>query len=303
MVASYTTDGRLTKQGTNDNPNTWGAVLNTQVITLIEEMAVGVEDVDLTGSSNVTLTTNNGATDQARNHTLQLTGAIGANIELLLPAVNWRYFLDASWTGAFTVTVKISGSSTSVVMNTGDKKIVYTDGTDTFDMVDVPDALLISNNLSDVASAATSRTNLGLGDLATQDAVDLLASVYPVGSMYMNANNATNPATLLGFGTWSSAGQGRMLVGVGVGTDINTNQQTFIQGEMGGEYTHAQTETELAAHTHSEQYHNFSTGDANGGIGIRFAGTQTQDSGSTGDGTPMPWLQPYLSVHIWQRTA
>lgn len=40
-----------------------------------------------------------------------------------------------------------------------------------------------------------------------------IADAYPVGSIYMNATVATNPATLLGFGTWAAIGEGRVLVG------------------------------------------------------------------------------------------
>ena len=37
-------------------------------------------------------------------------------------------------------------------------------------------------------------------------------NVYPVGSIYMNVSTVTNPATLLGFGTWTEFGAGKMLV-------------------------------------------------------------------------------------------
>jgi hypothetical protein len=136
MVASYTSNGRITKQGTNDNPNTWGQVTNTQVIELLEEMITGVIDVDITGSVNVTLTANNGTTDQARHAVLELSGVLGADIDLLVPAVEKKYFIRGLWTGAYTVSVKISGSATEVVINSGEKKIVYTDGADIYDMVD-----------------------------------------------------------------------------------------------------------------------------------------------------------------------
>jgi ABC-type Co2+ transport system permease subunit len=40
-----------------------------------------------------------------------------------------------------------------------------------------------------------------------------LAALYPVGSIYTNATNSTNPGTLLGFGTWTAFGAGRVMVG------------------------------------------------------------------------------------------
>ena len=39
-----------------------------------------------------------------------------------------------------------------------------------------------------------------------------ISNAYPVGSIYINATNATNPGTLLGFGTWVAFATGRLLV-------------------------------------------------------------------------------------------
>jgi len=40
-----------------------------------------------------------------------------------------------------------------------------------------------------------------------------IALLYPVGSVYTNASVSTNPGTLLGFGTWTAFGAGRVMVG------------------------------------------------------------------------------------------
>ena len=54
-----------------------------------------------------------------------------------------------------------------------------------------------------------------------------IANAYPVGSIYMNATNSTNPATLLGFGTWSSFGAGRVLIGLDSSdTDFDSAEET-----------------------------------------------------------------------------
>ena len=41
-----------------------------------------------------------------------------------------------------------------------------------------------------------------------------LQAVYPVGSIYINAAVSTNPATLLGFGTWAAFGAGKVWLGL-----------------------------------------------------------------------------------------
>lgn len=73
----------------------------------------------------------------------------------------------------------------------------------------------------------------------------------PVGSIFL-AVVSTNPATLLGYGTWSAIGAGRVLVGLDSGdTDFDTVEET------GGAKTkaisaHAGTAVaDHAAHTHS----------------------------------------------------
>ena len=81
MVATYTPNGRFTKQGDDTNANSWGDVLNDQVITLIDAAIFGVAQIDCTGTGNITLSTVNGADDQARHAVLELTGVVGADID------------------------------------------------------------------------------------------------------------------------------------------------------------------------------------------------------------------------------
>ena len=69
-----------------------------------------------------------------------------------------------------------------------------------------------------------------------------MVDYYPVGSIYINASVATNPATLLGFGTWAAFGAGRVMVGLDAGqTEFDTAEET------GGAKTHTLTTGELPA--------------------------------------------------------
>jgi hypothetical protein len=124
-------------------------------------------------------------------------------------------------------------------------------------------------------------------------ASSVMQTIYPVGAIYISTLS-TNPATLLGFGTWGAYAAGRVLVGVG------TSDQAFTAAATGGESTHALSIAELAAHTHNQQT-STSSGviGAGGGIG-NFAGSQT---GSTGSGTAHNNLQPYVVVYMWLRSA
>ena len=131
-----------------------------------------------------------------------------------------------------------------------------------------------------------------------------IANAYPVGSLYMNATNATNPGTLLGFGTWTAFGEGRVLIGIDSSdTDFDTAEET------GGSKTHTLTEAQLPSHRHT-----IGSNDSTAGFG-GAAGNQefVQDAGSgigtpcntsfTGSGQAHTIVQPYIVVYMWKRTA
>ena len=63
---------------------------------------------------------------------------------------------------------------------------------------------------------------------------EIFNSVYPVGSIYINASNSANPRTyLLGGGSsdWQAFTQGRTMVGVGATTDLHQSSVNFSSGQ------------------------------------------------------------------------
>jgi microcystin-dependent protein len=71
------------------------------------------------------------------------------------------------------------------------------------------------------------------------------AQAFPVGSVFIGVVS-TNPATLLGYGTWSAFGAGRVLVG------FDAAQAEFdVVEEVGGAKTHALVASEMPGHTHA----------------------------------------------------
>ena len=131
-----------------------------------------------------------------------------------------------------------------------------------------------------------------------------IANAYPVGSIYMNASNATNPGTLLGFGTWAAFGAGRVLVGIDSSdTDFDGAEET------GGSKTHALTTGELAAHNHAVGSNDSGTGPG-GAAGnqehVRDAGVgngPATPTSTTGSGAAHNNVQPYIVVYMWKRTS
>lgn len=77
MASTYTSNLRLTKQGDGDNPNSWGEVLNQQVISLVDDAIAGYTSVCIGASASVTLTNQQGASDQSRSAVLEFKGTVG----------------------------------------------------------------------------------------------------------------------------------------------------------------------------------------------------------------------------------
>jgi hypothetical protein len=144
-----------------------------------------------------------------------------------------------------------------------------------------------------------------------------LGVAYPVGSIYINASVSTNPATLLGFGTWTAFGAGRVLVG------LNASDTAFdTLEEVGGSkdaivvsHTHSVTD---AGHSHSlQKLGSAQAGSDNGGAPISAStgysttrdlsptnsastGISIQSTGSSGTNAN---LQPYIVVYMWKRVS
>ena len=153
------------------------------------------------------------------------------------------------------------------------------------------------NNTTLVATTAFVKT---ANDAQTQVTAAIInALVYPVGSIYFNMAVATNPATLLGMGTWVAYGAGRVLVGKAASGTFDT-----LNEELGSETdSHALSIAELPAHTHS-----LLGGGFDGSSGAEPGSTRSSglgEGGSTGSGSAHSHdiLQPSVTVYMWKRTA
>lgn len=164
--------------------------------------------------------------------------------------------------------------------------------------------------------------NGGTGASSVAAAVsNLSASIYPVGSIYINAGVTTNPATLLGFGTWTAFGAGRVMVGLNAGDSaFDTLQETGgSKDAIVVSHSHGATSS-VSDPGHNHTFNNganLNSGVNNGGV----AGTITPvgnfnttnnastgisvstSIGTTGSSGTNANLQPYITVCMWLRTA
>jgi hypothetical protein len=169
-----------------------------------------------------------------------------------------------------------------------------------------------------VTQSAGNNTTLLATTAFVQAAIALL---YPVGSIYTNATSSTNPGTLLGFGTWTAFGAGRVPVGFDSGNALFDSAE-----ETGGSadaitvsHTHTATSTD-SGHTHTTTWNNINDliqgsqspgakqnpDDAQGTFNIATnSGTAniTTTVASTGSSGTNANYQPYITVYMWKRTV
>jgi hypothetical protein len=331
MPSSYSPSLRIELIAPGEQAGTWGTTTNTNLGTLVEDAISGYVAVAVS-AANQALTALNGVADQSRNAVISLTTSTGANFAVYAPPESKQYTIKNA--SAYTATIYNSsalGNTTAagsgVAIPAGKTMAVWSDGTD----------FSLQNNRFDgeLASSVTGTTQT-FGNsstlLATTAFVQAaLQALHPVGSIYINATNNTNPGTLLGFGTWTAFGAGRVPVG------FNAADPLFDTAEETG----GSKDAVVVSHTHTTE----SAGAASGSIAARFGGdfgsfqsdsgsgvfsaaggslpNRVQGAGGTGSRPQIDMsipahthtvnttgvsgtnanLQPYITVYMWKRTA
>ena len=135
MASTYTNRLGLEKQTDGENPNSWGAILNTNVIDLIDDAIAGYEIVSVSGTG-ITLTDNNGSSDQSRNAALEFAGTLTANVTITIPSEEKTYFVKENTTGSFAVQMKTAAGS-ALNLTQGQNTFVACDGTSIYQL-DIP---------------------------------------------------------------------------------------------------------------------------------------------------------------------
>jgi hypothetical protein len=216
---------------------------------------------------------------------------------------------------------KLTSYDTKDSLTTGDplKRVKGTELDDEFDAIATAIATKadsVSPSFSGTPTAPTASFGTNTTQVATTGFVQAaLAAMYPVGSVYTNISDATNPATLLGFGTWVAI-TGRVVVG------LDAADAAFdTAGETGGSkdavvvsHTHTATSTD-SGHTHDANTYNSGTDSGPDETLHRARGSYdpigtttgyaniTTTVASAGVSATNANLQPYVVAYVWKRTA
>ncbi len=176
MPSSYTSSFRLNIQAPGDNLNTWGTILNNGVFQLLEDALAGAVTQALSGS--LTLSSVNGATDQARCLALNITSGTGGTITA--PGVKKLYFVRNAASGAVVVT---TGAGATASFAAGEVGFCYS-----------PDGINFYKTSVTTAFGGAILTGVGTPsaatDAATKGYVDGVAFTMAGGSLPGQSGNA-----------------------------------------------------------------------------------------------------------------
>lgn len=174
---------------------------------------------------------------------------------------------------------------TSPVLNTSISGTAFLDEDD-----------MVSNSATKVASQQSIKAYV---DAAITSAK---AALFPVGSYYINETNSTNPATLLGFGTWTAVtdkfivGHGSTYTSTGGSATHNHDLSSNGYALIGLNSSSERFSQNVTVSSYSATYA-FS-----GGTAITPS-TRTNASALGGTTDTKNNVPPYQAAYIWRRTA
>lgn len=270
MPSTYTGSGiELIADG--EQSGSWGQTTNTN-LQIIDRMVSQAGSISLSGTTH-TLTVSDGTLSDGQYGVLVFGGSpSGTNTVTISPNDAKRTFIVKNSSGQSVVLTQGSGGNVTVL--NGDSAIVYCDGAGAgAEVVDVSSTfitsnnLTVANNLSDLASASTARTNLGLGTAATLDVGTSANNIVQLngsaqlpavdGSLLTGIEGVPSGVIALWSGSTASIPSGwvicdgtnstpdlrdRFIVGAG---------NTYAVDATGGSNTVTLAEANLPGHTHS----------------------------------------------------
>ena len=223
---------------TGDLSGTWGVTVNDSITSLIDSAVAGT--TTLSADADVTLSTTNGAANQARNAVILWTASNGATTRnITAPAQSKAYVVINAGTGS--VVIRGSGPTTGVTVTSGTKALVAWNGTDFVKIISNPVVLTtdVSGTLP-IANGGTGTTSTTFANLTTN-----VTGILPVA----NGGTATaTPSLVQGSnititGTWPNQTIAAAAPGSGTVTAVSVVSANGLAGTSSGGATPALTLT------------------------------------------------------------
>ncbi len=246
MASTYSDRLKLELQGTGENAGTWGDKTNNN-LDVLDAFAAGYLNKNVAGSANVTLTTANASsTAESSNKVIELTGTIGANITVFIPAKENNYFIYNNTAGSYTVNVAATGhGANSVTIAQGTKTLVYCTSNNVEELFG--DDIKVTGNVTATSFIGNGASLTGIEPFPSGTSMLFQQTAAPTG--WTKQTTHDNKALRIITGTVSSGGNNTFAAA------FNTNQT--VSGTTGGSAVtitgstagHAITQAELPSVT------------------------------------------------------
>jgi hypothetical protein len=178
-VTNFTSLLGLALPTTGDLTGTWGVTVNDSITTLLDSAVAGT--TTLSTDIDVTLSTTNGASNQARQAIILCTGARTVQRTITAPAQSKAYIIINSTTGGFGVKIVGSGPTTGVVIPAATRALVAWNGSDFVKIVSNP--ISLTTDVTGVLPPPNGGTGLSSpgtnGNVLTSDGTNWVSSPIP----------------------------------------------------------------------------------------------------------------------------
>ena len=206
-VTNFTPLLGLALPTTGDLAGTWGTTVNDAITGLLDSAVAGT--TTLSADTDVTLTTTNGAANQARNAIILWTASGTVTRNITAPAQSKAYFVINATGGTQSIVIRGAGPTTGVTIPAGARALVAWNGSDFVKVVSNP--VVLTSDVSGVLPEA----NGGTGE-----------STYSNGQLLIgNASGGLTKATLTqGSNVTITNGDGQITISAAASTGITAGQ-------------------------------------------------------------------------------
>ena len=137
MASTYSSTLNLELQASGENSGTWGTITNNN-LTKVESAVKGYVSVAIASTTDALTATDGTTADEQSNAIIKLTGSLTGNTTMQCEAVeNWYIVDNATTMGTHSLNFKpAGGGGTTKGLVAGSKHILYSDGSNMFDVLD-----------------------------------------------------------------------------------------------------------------------------------------------------------------------
>jgi hypothetical protein len=180
---------------TGDLSGTWGTVVNDAITGLLDSAIAGT--TTLSADVDVTLSTTNGAANQARNAIILWTATGTVTRNITAPAHSKAYFVINATGGTQSIVIRGAGPTTGVTIPAGARALVAWNGSDFVKVVSNP--VVLTSDVSGVlpeANGGTGESTYSNGQLLIGNAAGGLTKATITAGANVTVTNGNGAITI-----------------------------------------------------------------------------------------------------------